>query len=797
VIHRPRHFFAALVLALGAVVPVSAGLQALGTPVAPHGYPLWYQDTNNLQLELALPATQSGRDPITGDPVPAGNSTRPDLVIFDPIDPANPESVNLGVGDESFWWMADSVVNLPTGGRAVLVLGLEAAFGGAGSAANGQQIAFGRVRIRVDTPLAGTYRITYPYGQRVFTDVPADTNGINVTFDIGAINQLDTAAGFSGALAAEIGPFLTWPDYQNDPTLQVPELDGLGVPTGNILEQYIGDPNVPHIVTGSPTGNNFFRIERESPTGSGSYVLLAESTLFQVMGKVWNGVGGVAHVFPPAPSPNLFAVGAVNRDATIDDVVQLPDPLLRPDGLVNGNEVAPYPVGYPTYFQEAIVTPGVPPDPEVRTGGVRLTYMPSFDPMGITAPVNPDDPNSVAVRAGDEGFFWSSEAFINEDTTDVTNLPNGLDGILVLALEGAFGGAGTPLDGQQIVFGRVRVRVDVPVAGDYTITHPYGVEEFTDVTTADGINMTRDIMVSDPANPDRSFVGALFSNIGPLFLKWNTFQPDDNDPLTAIVTDPLLAKASNPLDPNSAVINYVGDPTIPHAVTGGLNGVNVFRIQGPNGIDVQTALFAVSGKVYDPATYNLAANVNAPVTNPDTATVNIALANNVDINVRANDVISGAATATTTAIVVAPTGGTAVVDTDGSVIYTPGAPLRTAGGTDTFSYSLTSTVGGNALVSNTSDVTVTVLPIEVIAFTQARLDTRRLRLELAGSSNFPGSTITVYRGATATGTPLGTARVGANGRWTFRATVTTNLAQVTVRSNIAFPVNVTRTLQLR
>jgi len=45
--------------------------------------------------------------------------------------------------------------------------------------------------------------------------------------------------------------------------------------------------------------------------------------------------------------------------------------------------------------------------------------------------------------------------------------------------------------------------------------------------------------------------------------------------------------------------------------------------------------------------------------------------------------------------------------------------------------------------------------------------------------------------------PLGTARVGANGRWTFRATVTTNLTQVTVRSNVAFPVNVTRTLQVR
>ena len=42
----------------------------------------------------------------------------------------------------------------------------------------------------------------------------------------------------------------------------MPVLDDQGTPTGEVL-QYVGDPNIPHVVAGSPTGNNVFRIQKQ------------------------------------------------------------------------------------------------------------------------------------------------------------------------------------------------------------------------------------------------------------------------------------------------------------------------------------------------------------------------------------------------------------------------------------------------------------------------------------------------------------------------------------------------------
>ena len=264
--------FALLLVATSA--PALAALTEVGPVVAPGGYPQYYGDANGLRLQLC----QDG-DGVNG------------LCIFDPVNPANPESVALGVGDESFWWMATAFINGdtvpdPQGLDAEVVLALEGAFGGIGVAKNGDQIAFGRIRIRIDTPVPGTYTVTHPFGVEVFENVPAGTKAINYTKDIGAINVLAPEAGFVGALRAQIGPFLTWPDYLNEASLQVAILDGEGNPTGQ-FHQYVGDPAVPHIVTGSiftepgeAAPANYFRIR--GPQGSNIDV---RSDLFEVMGK--------------------------------------------------------------------------------------------------------------------------------------------------------------------------------------------------------------------------------------------------------------------------------------------------------------------------------------------------------------------------------------------------------------------------------------------------------------------------------------------------------------------------------
>jgi len=768
---------AILLLAMLVAAPSAwAALSNLGIPIAPHGFPAFYSDANGLALEPCLPADQFGQD-TEGNPVPAGNSTRPELCFFDPIDPANPDSVKLGVGGESFWWMGDATMDMPGGGRAVLVLGLEGAFGGAGEPADGQQISFGRVRIRIDTPTAGTYTVTYPYGVEVFQNVPAGTRAINVTFDIGAINQLTPVLGFSGALSSALGPFLTWPSYASDPSLQVAEIDpGTGLPTGTILEQYVGDPNVPHVVTGSTTGNNFFRVQ--GPNG-----LDVQTDLFNVMGKIYDpGVPRVAHIFPDAPLPNLFAAGPVNRTATVD-LLPAPEP------GVTGVDNTGYPVGFPIWYQDAVLVTDSNGDPvidavtgrQLREGGLQLTYCPPTDAMCISAPVDPADPNSVALRVGEEGFFWTADAFINADTPDVTNLPAGLDGLLVVAIEGAFGGAGTPFEGQQIAFARIRIRVDTPVAGTYTITHPYGIEVFENVPAGTrAINQTIDVMIADPANPDSSFVGALYGQIGPQFLTWPDFANRDPLFLEANPEYVGLQRLFDPTDELSPLVQYIGDPAVEHVVTGSPTGNNIFRIEGPDGIDVETALFAVTGKVYDDATFNVVPNPAVPVANPDAATLDLAQAASVTIDVTANDVTDPVGAPVTVAVTTAPVDGTTVVNADGTITYTPDAALAAAGGVDTFAYNITITGSNPALVSNNAVVTVTVIPVETITVDRANFDTRRLRLDIRGTTNATG-TLTIHAGASAAGPVLGTT-TPRNGKWSFRGTATGNLSSITVVS---------------
>jgi hypothetical protein len=432
-------------------------------------------------------------------------------------------------------------------------------------------MVFSRLRIRVDVPTVGIYTITHPYGQEVF-NVTNILDGINHTIDIGSINIMAPDNAFVGALSSpNIGPFLTWPDYLNDNTLKAFD-------NGAVVEQYIGNPNIPHVVTGSPTGNNIFRIQGPN--------IDLQTNLFTVMGKVYNGVLGTAHVFPPPPTPKLFAVGPVNREGAVG----IPT-VLQPEGIRTGVDFTNFPVGFPLWYQDNAATS----TPTAPVGGIKLGYCPGTDPKCISEPVDPTNANSVALRAGGEGFWWSADAGITSGNIDAR---------LVLAIE-AFFNNDIIADGNQIGFARRRIRVSgLPQGGNYTITHPYGTEVLTAVLEDDRvptgpweINDTIDDMIlntnlADLAATDNAFTGALFGKIGPQFLKWTTFNPDP------ALNDPLLQRPLVPGD-FSRMVQYVGDPGILHAVTGGPNG-NIFRVQG-GGIDIQTDQFSVSGMVFDPA----------------------------------------------------------------------------------------------------------------------------------------------------------------------------------------------------
>ena len=173
-----------------------------------------------------------------------------------------------------------------------------------------------------------------------------------------------------------------------------------------------------------------------------------------------------------------------------------------------------------------------------------------------------------------EMFWYLAEATIPQ----VGNNGFELDAY-VAGLEAAFA-AENPVDGDQQSFARIRLRVSVPVAGTYTITHPYGVETVN--VTAPGrraINITRDIGIGAPGN----FGGALNGAVGP-------FLHSVNGPYTEINPD------------TGASETFIGDPNLTEAVTGSPFNTNFVRIQGPGGRVIQTSLFTLSGKVLDART---------------------------------------------------------------------------------------------------------------------------------------------------------------------------------------------------
>ncbi|MBF8745201.1 hypothetical protein ACQKO7_07565 [Pseudomonas putida] len=178
-----------------------------------------------------------------------------------------------------------------------------------------------------------------------------------------------------------------------------------------------------------------------------------------------------------------------------------------------------------------------------------------------------DDTQPIAFPGNfpDEAFWFTADAAI-------VDAARGIDLSYGSAIEAAFA-SGDPVEGDQVSFARVRIRVDVPTAGTYVITHPYGVEVF-DVPAGGrrAINMTRDIGIGAAGD----FSGALKGDVGP-------FLRSVNGPYT------------------EAGERFIGDPNLNEAVTGSPFNTNFVRIEGPNGLDLRTDLFAISGKLSEVA----------------------------------------------------------------------------------------------------------------------------------------------------------------------------------------------------
>lgn len=259
------------------VTPALAELYEVGPTSQETGnFPQWYKDSNGLKLDLCLAGSIDRLEP-------------PNYCLTEPPDQLNPPNVDnfdpaaSNFPDEAFWWTAEAGITA-NNGRALLVLATEAAFANE-EVIDGDQMVFNRTRIRAQglgIVNGRRYRVTHPYGQEILTATQKDRRKpaeISFNQDFGCVVTATSECNFRDVLAPTgnrgrtknlIGkPWLVW-----NPAVAPAAPDG-----------YVGDPNVDHVVTGSPTGNNVFRIEELDASGN-PVRTIAQTNLFSVSGKI-------------------------------------------------------------------------------------------------------------------------------------------------------------------------------------------------------------------------------------------------------------------------------------------------------------------------------------------------------------------------------------------------------------------------------------------------------------------------------------------------------------------------------
>jgi hypothetical protein len=155
----------------------------------------------------------------------------------------------------------------------------------------------------------------------------------------------------------------------------------------------------------------------------------------------------------------------------------------------------------------------------------------------------------------DESFYFLASANAVLDTLTADNA------VLVLAVEAAFA-AGAVIPGDQITFSRHRIVFDAPVGGNYTVTTPYGVFNFPNVTPGKrAVVNPIDIGIGAPGD----FTGALGGTTGPF--------------LQASATEggaPLAPFSLAPADPSGDL--FLSDGLALTTVTNSPNSTNFFRV---------------------------------------------------------------------------------------------------------------------------------------------------------------------------------------------------------------------------
>lgn len=243
--------------------------------------------------------------------------------------------------------------------------------------------------------------------------------------------------------------------------------------------------------------------------------------------------------------------------------------------------------GFPIWFQDANgLKLQLCLDQAVEKAGGGI-FFPCF--LGNPAP---GSPVSFPFNFGAETFWYASNAFRTYVSRQGGALVDGGDMLFRGDLEGAFAGNLGAIDGDQVAFSRIRLRISVPRPGIYRVIHPYGTFDYTIADAGRrAINQTQDIgnFDSPGAPPSGNFTLALSD--GPL--PPAAFDPFDNAGVVDISgrgIGPFLRPAVSPGGaqlPFIQAVNgdrYLSDPGfgaihLEVPVTGSPTGNNVFSLE--------------------------------------------------------------------------------------------------------------------------------------------------------------------------------------------------------------------------
>ena len=469
-------------------------------------------------------------------------------------------------------------------------------------------------------------------------------------------------------------------------------------------ETFIADPAATTAITGSPFGTNFFRIE--GPNIGGSGVDVVETDQFTLMGKVHNA---------PIPSPVTVTRATYRRSgssvqadvfATARPSIGAPDPVLSITG---------------TGIRGTLMT----------RSGDHYYAQPSFQsqnvPASITVTNSADAPTSTVQAA------LVDEVHITNATYDPSTQK--------LTIRAASGDELNPPELLAEGLGKLSS------SGDLVVSLPIPPQEVIVISSRGGRD-TSPVVVGSPGNSGapvaendeltQDLAADVASNIDILA----------NDQPSAGVTPRILANPQHGTVRIDAATNQaVYTPAV------GFSGPDSFSYinTDANGIDSNVALVS----------FNVAFLNHSPIANGDSATASATTPITIPILANDSDPDNGdTLNPASVSIVSSPASGTATVNPDGSITFTPAAV-----GSASFQYTVQDS---HAATSNVATVSITVQGADTLNTVRAQFRTRGdWRVTGTATIPGPGNIITLHIGPTLAGPVLGTVAVDTAGGWDF------------------------------